>query len=61
MVGANIDFPNATDADIKELIKKVEFEEAPETNLVVKKGLIKRESGLFSQFKDATAVLTRDK
>jgi len=61
LVGANVDFPNAMDADIKELIKMVEFEGAPETNLVIKKGLIKRDSGLFSQFKDATAVLTRDK
>jgi hypothetical protein len=48
IVGANVDFQHATDADIKELIKKVEFEEATETNLVIKKGVIKRESGLFS-------------
>lgn len=33
----------------------------PESNLVVKKTIVKREKGAFSRFKDATAVLTRDK
>jgi hypothetical protein len=59
--GAGLDFISTTDDDIKALIKKVEFEAAPESNLVVKKSIIKRESGAFARFKDATAVLTRDK
>ena len=56
-----LDFHTATDADIKNLIKKVEFGPAPESNLIVKKTIVKRESGAFSIFKDATAILTRDK
>lgn len=59
--GAGLDFTSTTDDDIKALIKMVEFETAPESNLVVKKSIIKRESGAFARFKDATAVLTRDK
>ena len=43
------------------MIKKIVFEAAPESNLVIKKSVIKRESGAFSIFKDSTAVLTRDK
>jgi hypothetical protein len=58
--GARVDFMKATDEDIKNLIKKVEFESAPESNLILKKSIVKRESGAFSRFKDATAVLTRD-
>ena len=60
MAGTGIDFMKATDADIKNLIKKSDFEAAPESNLVVKKTIIKRESGAFSKFKEATAILTRD-
>ena len=52
---------NATDDDIKGLIKKVTFEDAPESNLIIKKSNVKRDKGPFSKFKDATAVLTRDK
>lgn len=50
----------ATDEDIKNLIKKVEFEQAPESKLIVKQSIMKRESGAFARFKDATAILTRD-
>jgi|LauGreDrversion4_2_1035121.scaffolds.fasta_scaffold253747_2 hypothetical protein len=59
--GAGIDFMNTTDADIKNLLKIVEFDPAPESNLILKKSIIKREAGAFNRFKDATAVLTRDK
>lgn len=51
----------ATDDDIKALIKKVTFDEAPESNLIMKKSNVKRDKGAFSKYKDATAVLTRDK
>jgi hypothetical protein len=56
-----VDFASATDEDIKGLIKKVTFEEAPESNLIIKKTNLKRDKGPFSKFKEATAVLTRDK
>jgi len=39
----------------------VTFDEAPESNLVIKKSNVKRDKGPFSKFKEATAVLTRDK
>jgi hypothetical protein len=52
---------SATDDDIKSLIKKVEFEETPESNLIIKKTTLKRDKGPFSKYKDSTAVLTRDK
>lgn len=55
-----VDFTTATNADIKTLLKKIEFEQPPESNLVVKSTIIKREAGLLNSFKDATAVLTRD-
>jgi len=51
---------NAKDEDIKNLIKKVDFELAPESNLILKRSILKRESGAFLRFKDATAVITRD-
>jgi hypothetical protein len=56
-----LDFETATDADVKTLLKKIEFEQPPESNLVIKSTIIKREAGLLNSFKDATAVLTRDK
>ena len=58
---AGIDFINANNDDIKSLIKKVQINNPPESNLVVKKAIVKREKGAFARFKDATAVLTRDK
>lgn len=61
MSSETVDFGTATDADIKNLIKSVNFEVAPQSNLVLKTSIIKREAGVFSQFKEATAVLTRDK
>ena len=57
----NVEFINACDGDIKNLIKSVEFEEAPESSLVVKQSVIKRESGPLFRWKDAVAVLTKDK
>ena len=57
----NIDFINATDDQIKNFIKYVEFEDPPESNLIVKKGLVKRDAGVLNSNKDSTAVLTRDK
>lgn len=61
LCGGEVNFMKANDEDIKNLIKKVDFEAAPESNLVVKKSIMKRESGAFNRFKDATAILTRDK
>jgi hypothetical protein len=61
MFGCGVDFMSATDDEIKSLIKKVTFEEAPESNLIIKKSNVKRDKGPFSKFKDSTAVLTRDK
>lgn len=61
LCGGDVNFMKATDEDIKNLIKKVDFEAAPESNLIVKKSIMKRESGAFARFKDATAILTRDK
>eukprot|EP00347_Sterkiella_histriomuscorum_P012073 403369992 len=56
----NIDFINATDDQIKEFINSVEFEKAPESNLIVKKGIVKRDAGVLNSNKDSTAVFTRD-
>ena len=61
LCGCGVDFMKATDDDIKALIKKVTFDEAPESNLIIKKSNVKRDKGAFSKYKDATAVLTRDK
>lgn len=58
---SNIDFMNTTDGDIKNMIKKIDFDAPPESNLIIKKSIIKSEAGTFSKFKDTTAVLTRDK
>ena len=46
---------------IKSFLKSIEFEEPPESDLIVKKSIVKREAGAFGTFKDSTAVLTRDK
>jgi hypothetical protein len=59
--GCGVDFMKANDDDIKALIKQVTFDEAPDSNLIIKKSNVKRDKGAFSKFKDATAVLTRDK
>lgn len=56
-----VDFNKPTDAEIKDLIKKIDFEPAPESNLVVKSTILKRDCGPFKKFKEATAILTRDK
>ncbi|CDW71523.1 UNKNOWN [Stylonychia lemnae] len=58
---ANIDFINATDDMIKNFIKSVEFEAPPESNLIIKKSIVKRDAGVLNSNKDSTAVLTRDK
>ena len=61
LCGSEVNLMTAKDEDIKNLIKKCDFEPAPESNLIVKKSIVKRESGAFARFKDATAILTRDK
>ena len=56
-----LDFLKADDKSVRDFINSVIFEAAPESNLVVKKSIVKRESGAFNTLKDSTAVLTRDK
>lgn len=46
---------------IKNFIKSVEFDNPPESNLIVKKSIVKRDAGVMNSNKDSTAVLTRDK
>lgn len=46
---------------IKNFIKGIEFEEPPQTNLIVKKSIVKRDAGVLNSNKDSTGVLTRDK
>ncbi len=43
-----VDFGSASDADIKLLVKSVDFEAAPQSNLVVKTSIVKRDAGVFS-------------
>ena len=42
--GSNINFINATDDQIQNFLKSVEFEEPPSSNLIVKKSIVKREA-----------------
>ena len=60
-VNGGIDFMKTNDQTIKTFIKSIKFEEPPQSNLVIKKGVIKRDTGTFGSFKDSTAILTRDK
>lgn len=46
---------------IKDFMNEIKFDPAPDSNLIVKKSILKREAGAFNAFKDSTAVLTRDK
>lgn len=46
---------------IKNFIKSVEFEAPPESNLIIKKSIVKRDAGVLNSNKESTAVLTRDK
>lgn len=57
---ANINFINATDEQIQNFLKSVEFEDPPQSNLIVKKSIVKRDAGVMNSNKDSTAVLTRD-
>lgn len=61
IVDGKVDFMQTDDEKIKKFIGSVNFEDPPESNLVVKKTIVKREAGSFGKFKDSTAVLTRDK
>jgi hypothetical protein len=45
--GCGVDFMIATDDDIKALIKQVTFDQAPESNLIIKKSNVKRVKGTF--------------
>jgi hypothetical protein len=36
LCGSDLNLTNATDEDIKKLVKKCDFEAAPESNLIVK-------------------------
>jgi len=60
-VGGSIDFNDVSEAKIKQFLEGIKFDEPPESKLVVKKGLLKRDGGAFSNFKDCTALLTKDK
>lgn len=56
-----IDFMNADEQEVKQFINGLQFDQPPESNLIVKKSIIKRESGPFNTFKECTAIFTRDK
>jgi hypothetical protein len=36
------------------------FDDAPDSKLILKKGIIKRDGGTLKSFKEATAILTKD-
>ncbi len=57
----NIDFLKATDEDIQAFLKGVEFTDVPQSDLIIKKSIVKRETGVLNSNKDSTAVLTKDK
>lgn len=57
----NIDFIKASDDDIKGFLKGVEFTEVPQSDLIIKKSIVKRDAGVMNSNKDSTAVLTKDK
>ena len=46
---------------IKNFLNSVKFKPNPESNLVIKKSILKKEAGTFKGMKEATAVFTRDK
>lgn len=52
---------NADEQVIKDFLSVIKFDPAPESNLIVKKSILKREAGAFNILKDSTAVFTRDK
>lgn len=57
----NIDFIKASDDDIKGFLKGVEFTDVPQSDLIIKKSIVKRDAGVMNSNKDSTAVLTKDK
>ena len=57
----NIDFIKASDDDIKGFLKGVEFIDVPQSDLIIKKSIVKRDAGVMNSNKDSTAVLTKDK
>jgi hypothetical protein len=56
-----IDFYKADEQIIKDFLNSIKFNMNPESNLIVKKSILKKETGAFKGFKEATAILTRDK
>jgi hypothetical protein len=57
---AGIDFNTVDDLQIKKFIQEMGFDEPPESSLIQKKGIMKRDSGMLGGFKECTVVLTRD-
>ena len=56
-----MNFKEISEAKLKNFIKSVKIEDdAPDSKLVVKKGLLKREKVKLIKFQAATAVLTMD-
>lgn len=57
----SIDFLKADESEIKKFITDLKFDPAPDSNLIVKKSILKREGGAFGGMKESTALFTRDK
>ena len=60
-MGGDMDFLKAEEKDIIEFIRSIAFDPHPDSNLIVRKGILKRDGGTFKSFKESTVLLTRDK
>lgn len=57
----SFDFENISEARLHAFLESVKIENnAPESQLVLKKSLLKRDGGKFSSLKESTAVLSMD-
>lgn len=51
---------NTDENQVKALLMNITFPGAPDSRLIWKKGILKRDGGTLSSFKEATAILTKD-
>lgn len=58
--GIKFDFQDAKMGQIQEVIKRTYLESAPNTTLVKKSGVLKRDPGMFAYWTESTVLLTRD-
>ena len=55
-----LDFKRVTIDDVTNVLRTVRLEPAPQSNLVIRVGVLKRDPGMLRQWTESTVVVTKD-